>query len=53
MITGEAVFIVAAYAGVGLGTLGLIAFAIWDARRVGQRLKALELRGIHRRGGGQ
>jgi len=51
MITGsaETVFIVWAYAGVGLVTLALIG-AVWlAARRVRRRLAALEAQGIRRR----
>jgi heme exporter protein D len=42
-------FIVAAYAGVALLLLALIAHVVWDARRVARRLRALEERGIRRR----
>jgi heme exporter protein D len=45
----HAVFIVWAYAGVGLGVMALIAQAAWSARRVRRRLAAFEAQGIRRR----
>ncbi|MDR3475556.1 MAG: heme exporter protein CcmD [Devosia sp.] len=48
----HAVFIVWAYGGVFAGVLGLIGFAIFDARRTNRRLKDLEARGIRRRSAG-
>jgi heme exporter protein D len=47
----HAAFIVWAYAGVALGVLALIGYALVDARRVKGRLKALEARGVRRRSG--
>jgi hypothetical protein len=51
MITGndEIIFIVWAYAGVGIVTLGLIAWVWWQSRSVKTRLAALEAKGIRRR----
>ena len=46
-------FIAWAYAGVGLLVLGLIAWVIWDLRRVKARLEALDKAGIKRRSAGQ
>ena len=45
-------FIVWAYAGVAVITLGLIAHVIWDARRVKAKLAALDKAGIRRRSAG-
>lgn len=45
----DAVFIVWAYAGVTLVTLGLIAAVWWQSRRAKARLAALEAQGIRRR----
>jgi len=45
-------FIVWAYAGVAVITLGLIAYVIWDARRVKAKLAALDKAGIRRRSAG-
>ena len=45
----HAIFIVWAYVGVAIGTLGLIAFTNFDARRVKKRLENLDARGIRRR----
>jgi len=45
----HAVFIVWAYLGVGICTLLLIAFTIFDSRRIRKRLAALDARGIRRR----
>ena len=45
----DGVFIVGAYAGVTLGVLGLILYAVLDARQVKARLAALEAQGIRRR----
>ena len=51
MITGneEIVFIVWAYVGVGVVTLGLIAWVWFQSREVKARLAQLELKGIRRR----
>ena len=48
----HAVFIEAVYAGVGLVTLALIAWVIWQSRQVKARLAALEAQGIRRRSDG-
>lgn len=48
----HAVFIVAAYAGVIVATLGLIGWVWADSRRVKARLAALEAQGIRRRSAG-
>ena len=45
-------FIVWSYVGVGLLTLALIGYVAWDARRVKQRLAALDKAGIRRRSAG-
>jgi len=45
-------FIVWAYAGVGLITLALIGYVVWDARRVKAKLAALDKAGIRRRSAG-
>ena len=45
----HAEFIIWGYAGVALATLALIAYVLWDGRRVAARLKALEAQGIRRR----
>jgi hypothetical protein len=45
----DAIFIVWAYAGVGLATLVLIGAVWWQARRVKRTLAALEAQGIRRR----
>ncbi|HEY8595899.1 MAG TPA: heme exporter protein CcmD [Devosiaceae bacterium] len=45
-------FVVAAYLGVGIVTLGLIAWAMLDARRQKRRLAALEAKGVSRRSSG-
>lgn len=45
-------YIVWAYAGVAVVTLGLIAFVIWDSRAVKARLAALDKAGIRRRSAG-
>lgn len=51
MITGnnDVIFIVWAYAGVGIVTLALIGWVWWQSRHVKARLAALELKGIRRR----
>ena len=51
MITGnnEIIFIIWAYAGVGIVTLGLIGWVWWQSRAVKARLAALEAKGIRRR----
>lgn len=51
MITGndDVSFIIWAYAGVGIVTLGLIAWVWWRSRAAKARLAALELQGIRRR----
>lgn len=46
-------FIAWAYAGVAVLTVGLIAWVIWDSRRVKARLAALDKAGIKRRSAGQ
>jgi heme exporter protein D len=43
------VFILWAFAGVGLAIAGLIAWTLLDARRVDRRLAELEARGVRRR----
>lgn len=48
----HAEFIVWGYAGVAAGTLALIAYVVWDSRRVKARLAALETLGIRRRSEG-
>ena len=48
----HAVFIVAGYAGVTLGTLGLIVLTMVQSRRTKARLKALEAQGARRRSAG-
>jgi len=48
----HAQFIVWGYAGVALGTLALIAWVLWQGRRVATRLRELESRGIRRRSDG-
>ncbi len=48
----HAVFIEAAYAGVALVTLGLIAWVLWQSRQVRARLAVLEAQGIRRRSDG-
>jgi heme exporter protein CcmD len=45
----DLVFIVAAYAGVGVVTLALIGWTWWRSRQVKARLAALEAQGIRRR----
>lgn len=45
-------FIVWAYAGVAVLTLGLIAYVAWDALRVKAKLAALDKAGIRRRSAG-
>ena len=45
-------FIVAAYAGVALVTIGLVLWVLLDARRVKARLAALEAQGVRRRSAG-
>ena len=42
-------YIIAAYCGVGLVTLGLIGWTFWDSRAQQKRLGDLEARGIRRR----
>ena len=46
-------FIAWAYAGVGLLTVGVIAWVILDSRRVKAKLAALDKAGIKRRSAGQ
>lgn len=43
------VFIVWAYVGIGLVTIGLVATTWWQSRQVKARLAALEAQGIRRR----
>jgi heme exporter protein D len=45
----DGIFIVAAYAAVAIGVLGLILYAMLDARRTKRRLAALDAQGIRRR----
>lgn len=45
----DGIFILAAYAGVALGVLGLILYAVLDARQVRTRLAALDAQGVRRR----
>ena len=45
----DGIFIVAAYAGVAIGVIALIAHAVFDARRVRSKLAELEARGVRRR----
>ena len=45
----HAVFIIWAYVGVGIVTLGLIGWVWWQSRTVKARLAALEAKGIRRR----
>ncbi len=45
-------YILWAYAGVALLVIALIAWVVYDARRVTARLKSLEERGIRRRSAG-
>lgn len=42
-------YILGAYAGVALLLAALVGYVLWEARRVAQRLQALEDRGIRRR----
>ena len=48
----HAAFIIWAYVGVTSGVLGLVAYAVLEARRVAARLKDLDNRGIRRRSAG-
>ncbi len=54
MITGndDVIFIVWAYVGVGLVTLGIIGYVALASFRVKQRLAALDAQGVRRRSGG-
>ena len=45
-------FIVAAYLGVALVALGLIAWTVWRSRDVKAKLAALEAQGVRRRSDG-
>jgi heme exporter protein CcmD len=45
----DGIFIVAAYAGVAVGVIALIAHAVVESRRVRAKLNALEARGVRRR----
>ena len=45
----HAVFIIWAYVGVAVGVIGLVGYAIVDARRTQRRLDELDRRGIRRR----
>lgn len=49
MLEGENIFIVWAYAGVALVTLGLVVWVIVQSRQVKGRLAALEAQGVRRR----
>ena len=46
------VFIVSAYAGVAVVTVAIIAWVLWSAANVKQRLAALEAQGVRRRSDG-
>ncbi len=48
----HAQFIVWGYIGVAIGTLALTAWVLWQSRRVTERLRELESRGIRRRSDG-
>ena len=48
----HAVFIVAGYAGVTLGTLALVVWTWAQSRAIAARLKALEAQGVRRRSAG-
>ena len=50
--SGDLIFIVLAYAGVGLVTFGLIGWVWLRSRQVKGRLAALEAQGIRRRSAG-
>ena len=52
MAETHAFFITWAYVGAGLMTLGIIAYVVWDAMRVKQKLAALEKAGVRRRSAG-
>ena len=54
MIAGHAhdVFIIWAYLGTALLTLGLTGYVIWEARQVAGKLQALDKAGIRRRSAG-
>ncbi|HTJ57980.1 MAG TPA: heme exporter protein CcmD [Devosiaceae bacterium] len=45
----HAIFIIWAYVGVIVGVVALIAYTVFDSRRVNAHLKALDARGIRRR----
>ncbi len=45
----DGIFIAGSYAGVVIGVLALIGYAMLDSRRVKARLAELEARGIRRR----
>ena len=45
----HAEFIIWGYLGVAIGTLALVAWVLFDSRRVTARLKDLDARGIRRR----
>jgi hypothetical protein len=45
----DGIFIVAAYAGVAIGVIALIAHAAFEARRVRAKLDALDAQGVRRR----
>lgn len=47
-----ALYILLAYGGVAATIVVLVAYVLWDARRVGRRLKRLEERGVRRRSAG-
>lgn len=48
----HAQFIVWGYIGVAIGTLALTVWVLWQSRRVTERLRELESRGIRRRSDG-
>jgi hypothetical protein len=52
MAETHAFFIAWAYVGAGLMNLGIIAYVVWDAIRLNQKLAALEKAGVRRRSAG-
>jgi heme exporter protein CcmD len=52
VIAEHAQYITWSYVGAALVTVALIAYVIWDSRRVKARLAALEKAGIRRRSAG-
>jgi heme exporter protein D len=51
-MTEHDLFILWSYLGVGIVTVGLIAWVAWDSRAVKRRLAALDKAGIRRRSDG-